>query len=132
MFYRLERKIYATSAVLGIWYNSHNKELCRTLENSWIRNIPKISCIPEGKYKCKKFIGNKYKNVWILEGIEGRSYILIHNGNLEKHTQGCILVGSNWGFLKDELAVLNSRKTLEKLRSILPDKFELEITRKDY
>lgn len=130
--YHLERKIYSSSAILGIWYDHNKKELCRTLENPWIRNIIKISCIPEGKYQCKKFTGKKYKDVWIINDVNRRSYILIHNGNLEKHTQGCVLVGSNWGFLQDELAVLNSRKTLDKLRSILPNEFELEISRKDY
>ena len=130
--YRLERKIYSTSATLGIWYDSYNKELCRTLENSWVRNTSKTSCVPEGIYQCKKFTGKKYQDVWTVDNVKGRTYILIHNGNLEKHTQGCILVGNHWGFLGNELAVLNSRKTLDKLRSILADKFRLEIVRVDY
>lgn len=128
---RLERKIYSDSAILGVLYNAYDKELCKTLENPYVRNTPRISCIPEGKYICKSFSGSIYKNVWEVKDVPNRSAILFHNGNLERHTQGCILVGGSWGFLEGQLAVLNSRNTLENLRQLLPSEFELRIVRAD-
>jgi hypothetical protein len=102
------------------------------LENPWRNNLPTISSIPEGPYVCTKFNGNKYKNVWEVNNVVERSAILIHNGNVEEHTKGCILVGKKWGFLKDEPAVLSSRTTLDTLRQVLPDEFKLNIIRADY
>ena len=130
--YKLKRKKYSTTSTLGIWYDSYDKELCRTLENPWRNNLRSVSCIPEGTYICKKFSGSKYKDVWELQDVAGRSAILIHNGNIEEHTHGCILVGQRWGFIGDEEAVLASKNTLDKLRQILPNEFELEIVRSDH
>lgn len=130
--YKLKRKKYSTTSTLGILYDAYDKEICRTLENPWRNNLPSISSIPEGIYTCKKFSGNKYKDVWELQGVPGRSAILIHNGNIERHTRGCILVGQKWGFLGEDEAVLASMDTLARLREILPDEFELEIVRSDY
>jgi len=123
---KLKREIISNKAVLGT-LELEGQELCKTLENPWLNNEPTISCIPAGKYICKKYTSEKYPNVWQVKNVEGRSYILIHNGNLEKHTQGCILVGREWGFLNEELAVLSSNPTLNGLRKKLDDEFTLEI-----
>ena len=124
---KLKREIISNKAVLGS-LELESKEIAKTLENPWLNNQPFISCIPLGEYIVKTYSSNKYPNVWELQDVEGRSYILIHSGNIEEHTQGCILVGRKWGFLGENIAVLDSRNTLEKLRSILDDEFLLNIT----
>ena len=124
---KLKREIISNKAVLGS-LELESKEIAKTLENPWLNNQPFISCIPLGEYIVKTYSSNKYPNVWELQDVEGRSYILIHSGNVEEHTQGCILVGRKWGFLGENIAVLDSRNTLEKLRSILDDEFLLNIT----
>jgi hypothetical protein len=124
---KLKREIISNKAVLGS-LELESKEIAKTLENPWLNNEPFISCIPIGEYIVKTYSSNKYPNVWELQDVEGRSYILIHSGNVEEHTQGCILVGRKWGFLGENIAVLDSRNTLEKLRSILDDEFLLNIT----
>ncbi len=124
---KLKREIISNKAVLGS-LELEGKEIAKTLENPWLNNEPYISCIPVGEYIVKTYSSNKYPNVWELQDVEGRSYILIHSGNIEEHTQGCILVGRKWGFLGENIAVLDSRNTLEKLRSILDDEFLLNIT----
>lgn len=124
---KLKREIISNKAVLGS-LELESKEIAKTLENPWLNNEPFISCIPVGEYIVKTYSSNKYPNVWELQDVEGRSYILIHSGNVEEHTQGCILVGRKWGFLGENIAVLDSRNTLEKLRSILDDQFLLNIT----
>lgn len=126
----LERKKQITGskpeATLGILY-MEGKELCRTLENPWLDNKPYISCVPTGKYLCKKYSSEKYPDVWELQNVKDRTYILIHAGNIAKHTQGCILVGFSWGFIDNDVAVLSSRNALYKLRNELDDEFELNI-----
>ena len=122
----LRRAIRSNKATLGK-LSLGTELIAHTLENPWLDNETFISCIPTGDYKVKKYSSKKYPDVWELQDVKDRSKILIHNGNLEKHTQGCILVGSAWGFISEELAVLNSKNTLNKLRSILDDEFLLKI-----
>ena len=101
--------------------------LCLTLEDPWKNNERNVSCIPAGRYQCAPHNGSRYKNVWILENVPGRSAILIHQGNTNDDTQGCILVGQKFGTLDEKNAVLHSRIALEKLKRELPDHFQLEI-----
>jgi hypothetical protein len=123
---KLKREITSNKAILGT-IEIEGKELCKTLENPWLNNMPFISCIPTGKYIAKKYTSEKYPNVWELQNVEGRSKILIHWGNWEKNTQGCILVGATWDFLDEQLAVTNSVATLNRLRKALDNEFSIEI-----
>jgi hypothetical protein len=124
----LRRSVLSNKAILGrLYFNGVG--IAHTLENTYLDNQRNISAIPEGDYKVKKYSSAKYPDVWELQDVPNRSKILIHNGNIEEHTRGCILVGDSWGFLNDELAVLNSRHTLKNLREVLPDNFVIKIIR---
>lgn len=101
--------------------------LCVTCEDPWNDNKPQISCIPPGKYACGKFNGARFKNVWEVRSVPGRSAILIHAGNTMEDTQGCILVGESFGTLNGLPSVKNSAATLAMLRAKLPDVFALII-----
>ena len=99
-----------------------------TLENPWKKNQPFISRIPAGGYSCKPFNGNRYKNVYEVTNVEGRTYILFHSGNFEKDTNGCILLGLSAGELFGSPAVLQSRKAMKYFRSLIGRKsFNLTI-----
>jgi hypothetical protein len=52
--------------------------------------------------------------------VQGRTYILIHAGNLYTHTLGCILVGEDFLDINDDgyPDVTNSGATLQKLRDL--------------
>jgi|TARA_R110000744_G_scaffold27017_1_gene66198 hypothetical protein len=50
------------------------------------------------------------ENVWMLEDVPGRSYILIHAGNTAKDVTGCIALGE--GLRVDADGVTSSRKAL--------------------
>ena len=102
--------------------------LCVTVEPEWRNNQIGVSSIPEGIYQVAPHNGTKYKNVWKLKDVPNRSAILIHAGNTEDSTQGCIIVGSMFGNLNGKYAVLRSGEALNKLREILPGKFTLKVT----
>ena len=101
--------------------------LCVTCEDPWNNNQPRISCIPAGEYTCIPHNSLKYQNVWEVTNVPGRTAILIHNGNTIRDTEGCILVGNDFGTVEHLPAVTNSRATLDKLRKVLPDNFILVI-----
>lgn len=121
----LKREIISNKAILGILYKE-GKEIARTLENPDLGNMPKISCIPTGTYKCVKDNTGKFQ-WWKVLNVKGRRDVEIHQGNTTKDTEGCIIIGQLWGFYQGRLAVLNSVKTLEKLIPILGEEFKLTI-----
>lgn len=121
--YRVAQSAKGTFGVLVVDY----KPVCVTCEDPWNDNQSNISCIPAGVYDCRKFNGNKYKNVWEVTNVPNRSAILIHNGNDTRDTEGCILVGQGFFQYEDNPAISNSRATLEMLRATLPDEFILNI-----
>ena len=99
-----------------------------TLENPWKNNQTFFSCIPPGLYSCVPFNGNKYKNVYQVMSVPGRSFILFHHGNFEKDTKGCILLGNGVTSLDNKPMVTHSRMAIERFRSLIgEDDFLLEI-----
>lgn len=122
----LKRCIISNAGILGKLYQN-NKVIAYTLEKPWLNNIRNHSSIPTGTYDVKPHTGRKYKNVWTLDNVKDRTAILIHVGNTVDDTEGCILVGTSWGFLDEKLAVLRSRKAMLNLKKILPEQFELRI-----
>lgn len=66
-------------------------ELCKTIELPWRANVPRISCIPEGRYQVLKRYSPKFKWHFELMAVPGRKYILIHPANdAQKELKGCI------------------------------------------
>ena len=86
------------------------------------------TAIPTGKYILRMdIVSEKYKDIkWYkencdggriprLESVKGFSGVLIHPGNTEKDSLGCIIVGFN----KEKGKVLKSKDTFKKLWTIL-------------
>ena len=91
----------------------------KTLERPWLNNEPNRSCIPEGTYRCDFMEcsnSGKYRRVWHVQDVVGRTEILFHTGNLIEDSLGCILVGLSHGYLSGREAVLSSRKGLDEMR----------------
>lgn len=104
-----------------------DRPICLSLEETWLNNIPQESCIPEGMYTVRKYSGTKYKDVWQVYGVPKRSAILIHWGNTERNTAGCILMGKYFADFAGTRGVADSKSTIDMLRSVLPDEFRLYI-----
>lgn len=75
--------------------------------------------IDAGIYECAPYSGTKYKNVYLVKDVPGRSAILLHWGNTQLDTEGCILLGNRIGELKGLPAVLESKKCFERFRKIV-------------
>lgn len=102
---------------------------CVTTERPWLNNKVRESCIPAGTYPCRKFSGEKYKNVWEVQNVPDRSAILIHQGNVAMNDSvGCILVGKGFAKFGDLVGVTDSISTLSALREVLDDTFTLKVT----
>tara|TARA_R100000541_G_C1886266_1_gene83005 strand:+ start:646 stop:984 length:339 start_codon:yes stop_codon:yes gene_type:complete len=96
--------------------------IIKTIERPWLSNEPNRSCIPEGTYRCdfmERSCSGKYRRVWHVKDVPGRTAILFHAGNLVEDSLGCILVGLSHGYLSGAEAVISSRKALDKMRQHL-------------
>lgn len=104
---------------------------CLTLELPWEDNAQNISCIPEGEYLAIQYYSPKHGDVILLKDVPNRTMIEIHPGNYTRQIQGCILVGDSIKYLDgdDILDVTNSRNTMNKIMTILPEEFIVKITR---
>lgn len=125
--FTLKRYISTDKGTLGQLLDESGQFLCYTCEKPWLNNSPKTSCIPTGTYDCIPHDSAAHPDTWEITNVPNRSAILIHNGNTDVDSEGCILVGDSTGVMNGLPAVLNSVKTLDMLRDTLPDTFTLMI-----
>ena len=113
---------------IGVLRLGH-QPFCCTLEPPDRDNQKNISCIPTGSYTARRVKSPKYGDTFEITSVPGRSWVLIHAGNVVKHTKGCVLLGQYFGKLKGDRAVLNSGKTFRAFLEATAglDAFELEI-----
>mgnify|MGYP003132802307 CR=1 FL=1 len=57
---------------------------------------PNISCIPLGFYRCKRVNSPRFGDTFEITNVPGRSHILLHKGNRETDTLGCVLVAESF------------------------------------
>jgi hypothetical protein len=104
-----------------------------TLELPELGNQHNVSCIPEGAYECHKITSPTKGKCFQVMDVPNRTGILLHIGNYATNyhvdTEGCILVGNSFVDINNDgfLDIINSTITLNKLLSILPDSFQIEI-----
>lgn len=106
------------------------------LELPWRDNATGLSRIPDGEYECRVHHSNKYGRVWHVTGVDGRSWILIHNGNFagdtlkgwKTHSQGCLIIGDRFGVIGNQRAVLSSRVARNRFQSITADLQSFKLT----
>lgn len=98
-----------------------------TLEEIRSKKIKDKTAIPQGNYKVtmnvisprfskkkyyKDFCGGRLPRITSVKGFDG---VLIHIGNTDKDSSGCLIVGYN----KEKGKVLNSKQAFEKLYRML-------------
>ena len=103
--------------------NSMSEDLIRTLKK------PSITAIPRGTYEITlDVVSPKYSKIQFykdvcngkvprLKNVKGFDGILIHAGNTDKDSSGCLLVGQN----KIKGQVVNSKETFKQLYNLLQD-----------
>jgi len=94
-------------------------------------NQPNISRIPNGTYNWKKWYSPTYKmEVIRLEGVPGRTNILIHPANYVSQLRGCIAIGLTAADINGDgfIDVTSSRAAVKKLVAALPETGQIHIT----
>ena len=88
-----------------------------TLELPDNGNQKNVSCIPEGVYEVEPYESESRGQCFWVKNVPGRTAILIHSGNYNKDTKGCILPGLYFEDLNDDglIDVAESRAALSRL-----------------
>jgi len=118
----------------GVWGKinlpSPHRGYLYSIEKPWQENQKNISCIPEGRYRCKRYESNTFSNTFKVVNVCGRSHILFHIGNKVSDVKGCIALGKYWDILDNELYVRDSKiafgEFMEALKEV--EEFQLIIT----
>lgn len=109
---------------------------CKVCELPDRDNKTNISRIPVGRYGVAPYNSKRFRNVYQIKNVAGRTYILTHSGNLagdvsrgfRTHSHGCILLGKYFGVLNGQRAVMCSRSVLRSFVNLMKERpFTLEI-----
>ena len=97
-----------------------------TLELPDNGNQKNVSCIPEGKYEVHRIYSPRFGKCFHIQDVQdvpGRSEILIHKGNYNKDTHGCILVGMGHADINEDgvMDVIESTHAMERLQSVITE-----------
>ena len=100
-----------------------------TLELPENHNRPFRSCIPAGIYRVTPFDSPHLGRCFAFDDdeVSPRSAIRIHSGNVAKDIEGCAIVGTHYGTLNGEVAVLASRDAMKALLNDYPAGFIVHI-----
>jgi len=107
----------------------NNDPVCLTLERPSLHNQPNVSCIPPDIYLCKRVESPRHGETFQLLNVPGRTNILFHKGNTKDDSLGCVLLGSEFGKLKGQSAILESSKAFHNFMASLEgvDSFPIQI-----
>jgi len=101
-----------------------------TLELPNRHNLQSISSIPTGVYEGKLITrSSNGKRAILIDGVQGRTSILIHPGNYFSDIQGCVLVGSRFIDINNDgiFDIVDSTLTNDKILSLIPKNSSIEI-----
>ena len=130
----IKRIAYTKYGTFGVFIDDTGVPFALTLERTWKQNQPSIddvpgSCVPAGKYKCKRVDSPKFGDTFEVTGVSNRSNILFHQGNLMADSHGCILVGEQFEPLHGIPAIQASEKAFDefKKKTIAFEEFDLDL-----
>lgn len=124
---RIEQGEDGTFGVLRL----NGRAWCVTLEPPEHDNAKNISRIPRGEYVCRRVRSPRFGVVFEVADVPGRTHILLHPGNMLSDTQGCVLLGRNFGQLQGGRAVLNSGSTFASFMEAMDGVDEFRFTIED-
>jgi len=137
---RLLRDAASDHGTLGVLTARGLPGPVQIMEPPWRNNRRNRSCIPPGTYRVVPHVSPRFGRCLLVTGVEGRSHILFHAGNLGgdvemgfcSHTAGCLLPGTRRGWLKADgrrqRAVLASRTAMRHVMAWARKPFDLEIS----
>lgn len=110
----IERKFFCKDYIIGdVYLENKYTFVCNSLEPSLVASHPAIPC---GSYPITFVFSHKFNRYMpFVDGVKGRTGIMIHTGNSPKDTKGCILLGNN----SSKGCLTDSKECFNPLRALL-------------
>lgn len=138
---RISSQKDSTNGILFDVTGGQRKFLCYTLEDEFRPLEQKVmgeTRIPAGTYKMslrtvggfhgryKARYGDMHKGMLWVRNVPGFEYILIHSGNTDEHTAGCLLVGDTQSenIKKSDGFIGSSRTAYERIYAPIAEALE--------
>lgn len=102
-----------------------------TLERPWEDNEQNVSCIPAGRYVCRRVRSMKFGNTYEICDVPDRTHVLFHQGNYIADTQGCVLVGEEFSGTWDRPFIASSQRGFLEFMKLLQDMPEFDLVISD-
>lgn len=127
----VERMEQGTDYTIGkLYINGEFK--CFTIEDEYRKvKVKGETRIPEGTYR----VGTRWsptfspktnhEMLWVKD-VPGFEFILIHTGNTDDDSSGCLIVGKRLGSLNNQRAVLDSKAAYNEIYPIIRKAIDLE------
>lgn len=133
----LKREEFTSQGIFGTLYDKDGNEIAVTLEHAYpsegdVKWAPKV---PAGSYTCLRSEHRLHKMLHDFEtfqvmDVSGHDGILIHPGNYNVSSQGCILVGLKVAQVRGQKMITNSQVTFANFMKLQQgvNNFNLTIT----
>lgn len=119
-----------TNGTLGV-LSVDGKPMFLTVERPWINNEKSVSCIPPGRYDvgwtATMTAGNLDGQTLTVKGVPGRDNIRFHAGNTQHDSEGCVIVGLQYGDFGGTQGVGNSRPAVYRFLKMIKDSGDSDI-----
>lgn len=122
----LKRIAHNTDGVFGVLLYE-KIPFAVTLEPEDKNNQKNISCIPLGDYICKRVKSYRFGDTFEITNVPNRRHILFHKGNLEQHTQGCVLVAESFTEFNGKTGIGDSRGGYDEFMELFKDEDEFKL-----
>lgn len=114
----LERFAYSPDGTFGKLHFPTGEDFY-TVEKPWKGNAVEVSCIPEGSYSLglrysplvERLTKQNYDEAWEVQDVDGRTHILIHQGNWPNDFKGCIGLGLEYSVMNDRMGIYRNGVT---------------------
>lgn len=97
------------------------------LERTYDRDGGQFVKIQPGRHKCKRSWYHRRGHATYEIEVPGHTRILFHKGNWETDSEGCVLVGEQFGVLKKKPVILQSGQGFDELMTKAGDADEFDL-----
>jgi hypothetical protein len=121
----------ALTPTFGVLVRDDGIPFALTLERPWLDNQRSVSCINTGTYAALRHKSPRFGETFWLQDVSGRSEILLHKGNIDDDTHGCILVGEQFNPVMGEDGITASKAGFDEFMALQRGCDEFSLTVKD-
>jgi hypothetical protein len=113
--------------------NNTIKKTFHCLELPWLDNRRRVSRIPEGEYFAIPHRSPTFGRTLWIQDVPNRSEILVHAGNFNHNTLGCVLVGLDLSYLNADryIDLKDSKKAMNEIMELVGNLPKIEVIIKE-